>query len=52
MKFNHRGAQKKSRQGNLTHQSTPPAKLTKSDRVPIAAKCVVPKQVDVLPSHG
>lgn len=30
MKFNHRGAQKKSRQGNLTHQSTPPAKLTKS----------------------
>ena len=30
MKFNHRGAQKKSRQGNLTHQSMPPAKLTKS----------------------
>jgi hypothetical protein len=30
VKFNHRGAQKKSRQGNLTHQSTPPAKLTKS----------------------
>jgi hypothetical protein len=30
VKFTHRGAQKKSRQGNLTHQSTPPAKLTKS----------------------
>ena len=35
MKFNHRGAQKKSRQGNLTHQSTPPAKLTKSHDMPL-----------------
>jgi hypothetical protein len=30
VKFNHRGAQKKSRQGNLMHQSITTAKLTKS----------------------